>query len=376
MKKIYLLPCAALLALSSCTNEINEEGFVDKTNAISFNAYSNKTRAYEGGDVDIAKMKEGSFGVVGYNNTDHNLYLGTANKATEQVWNNEHSTWDYKNQSDMKYWPGGTMDFFAYFPYSDNGATFSETNITTGSVMTINCTGNKHDVLFSHVSNKSQEDRVHLYFHHALSKIKEVQIQVNAADVSVEVSNIEILNSYTQGTIEVGSNGIAKYSGGSESRKFSISPARTITNRSTEAERTLFDNNANGYLFATNATEHEYVIGTGQDMWNGTKDALNGGTLPSSNYICMKLTCKVIADRHYLVGSADTYGDMYIPMKGTSANSAEISELLAGRRYTYKIVMTSNVGYKEDGEPIMLSYIKFGVNQVYDWNDVTVTINL
>ena len=61
MKKITYLTYAALLALTSCTNEINEEGFVDKANTISFNAYSNKTRAYENGDVDIEKMKEGSF---------------------------------------------------------------------------------------------------------------------------------------------------------------------------------------------------------------------------------------------------------------------------------------------------------------------------
>ena len=63
-------------------------------------------------------------------------------------------------------------------------------------------------------------------------------------------------------------------------------------------------------------------------------------------------------------------------MRGTSTNSADISALLAGRRYTYKIVMTSNVGYKDNGEPIMLSPILFSVNEVANWSDVTVTINL
>ena len=76
------------------------------------------------------------------------------------------------------------------------------------------------------------------------------------------------------------------------------------------------------------------------------------------------------------MGSADSDGVMYIPLRGSSANSADISEFLAGRRYIYKIVMSSNVGYKDNGDPIMLSYIKFGVNQVYNWSDVTVTINL
>ena len=85
MKKLGYLIGAALLTLGSCTNEINEEGFVDKANTISFSAYSNKTRTYSSGDVDISAMKTGSFGVVGYKNSDNNLYLGSTTKATEQV---------------------------------------------------------------------------------------------------------------------------------------------------------------------------------------------------------------------------------------------------------------------------------------------------
>lgn len=98
--------------------------------------------------------------------------------------------------------------------------------------------------------------------------------------------------------------------------------------------------------------------------------------LSKSDLVCLKLTCKVEAAGHYLVGEAATYGEMYIPIRGTSANSATITELLAGRRYTYKIVMESNVGYKDNGDPIMLAPIRFSVNEVPEWNDVIVTINL
>lgn len=111
-------------------------------------------------------------------------------------------------------------------------------------------------------------------------------------------------------------------------------------------------------------------------MWSGNKSDLNGGNLSTSNFVCLKLTCKVKAAGHYLVGGESNYGEMYIPMHGTSANSADISELLAGRRYTYNIIMQSNVGYEDDGDPIMLAPIRFSVNEVTNWNDVTVTINL
>ena len=381
MKKLGFLTYAALLAFASCTNEINEEGFVDKANTISFNAYSNKTRAYTGGDATINVMKTGSFGVVGYKNSDNNLYLGSETKATEQVWNETKKAWDYNNEDEKKYWPSGSMDFFAYFPYSDGGATFATTKTDAAPVMTIKSDDGNQDILFSYIKNRTQTDIVHLYFYHALSKIKSVEIQVAAPDIEVSVSNIEILNSYTKGNIKVDNTGVATYSDGTTPRSVGFSPAKTIKSHTTETDRVLFDNNANAYLFATNTTEHDKVKGTGQTMWNGTKDALNGGNLSGSNFICMKVTGKVkhhteTNKDEYLVGSADSDGVMYIPLRGNSANSADISEFLAGRRYIYKIVMTSNVGYKDNGDPIMLSYIKFGVNQVYDWSDVTVTINL
>ena len=381
MKKLGYLMGVALLTLVSCTNEINEEGFVDKANTISFNAYSNKTRAYENGDADISVMKTGSFGVVGYKNSDNTLYLGSETKATEQVWNETKKAWDYQNEDEKKYWPSGSMDFFAYFPYSDNGATFATTKTDTEPVMTIKSDNGNQDILFSYIKDRTQTDLVHLYFYHALSKIKSVEIQVAAPDIEVSVSNIEILNSYTKGNIKVDNTGVATYSGGNTSRSVGFSPAKTINSQTAEENRVLFDNTANAYLFATNTTEHEKVKGTGQTMWNGTKDALNGGNLSGSNFICMKVTGKVkhhteTNKDEYLVGSADSDGVMYIPLRGNSANSADISEFLAGRRYIYKIVMSSNVGYKDNGDPIMLSYIKFGVNQVYDWSDVTVTINL
>ena len=380
MKKITYLTYAALLALTSCTNEINEEGFVDKANTISFNAYSNKTRTYTSGDADISVMKTGSFGVVGYKNSDNNLYLGSEDKATEQVWNETRNAWDYRNENEMKYWPSGSMDFFAYFPYSANGATFATTK-TTDPVMTITSDNGDQDILFSYIKDRTQTDLVHLYFYHALSKIKSVEIQVAAPDIEVSVSNIEILNSYTKGNIKVDNTGVATYSDGTTPRSLGFSPAKTIKLQTAETDRVLFDNAANAYLFATNTTEHDKVKGTGQTMWNGTKDALNGGKLSESNFICMKVTGKVkhhkdTGEDEYFVGSADSDGVMYIPLRGSSANSADISEFLAGRRYIYKIIMSSNVGYKDDGDPIMLSYIKFGVNQVYNWSDVTVTINL
>lgn len=380
MIKIGCFTCAALLVLGSCTNEISEEGFVDKANTISFSAYASKTRAespYSTGDVnDIATMKTGSFGVVGYT-SDNNLYLGAASKAIEQVWDAGHDRWDYETSTDLRYWPDGNMDFYAYFPYSASGDVFAASD-ASGDVMTITNTTGNQDVLFAREANVSRTAYVPLHFRHAFAKIKSLSIQVKATDVAVTVSKVEFLNTSTKGKIKVDNTGNASYAASSPNvtRVFDLSSV-AITHENTE-DVVLFDNDANGYVFATNSALQHYVTGTGKSMWDGNKSSITGtnGKLSESDLICLKLTCKVKAADHYLVGSEGEDGEMYIPVYGTSSNSATISEFLAGRRYTYKIVMESNVGYKDTGDPIMLAPIRFSVNEVPEWNDVTVTINL
>ena len=366
---------AALLTLGSCTNEINEEGFVDKANTISFNAYSNKTRAYENGDVDIAKMKEGSFGVVGYT-SDNNLYLGRTDKAIEQIWNNTGNCWDYATPSDLKYWPANSMDFYAYFPYSAQGDVFAQSD-ASGNVMIITNESGYQDVLFACEKNQAQTAHVPLRFHHALSKIASVNILVNQPDVEVEVQKIEFLNTSTKGKIKVDNSGNATYEPTpNTTRSFDFSSSPKKINYSPTDGVELFSNKDNGYIFATNSNLAHNVTGTGKTLWDSQKSSITTGSLSTSNLVCMKLTCKVQVAGTYLVGNASTYGEMYIPMQGISANSANISDLLAGRRYSYKIIMSSNVGYKENGDPIKSAPIKFSVNEVTPWNDVIVTINL
>ena len=49
--------------------------------------------------------------------------------------------------------------------------------------------------------------------------------------------------------------------------------------------------------------------------------------------------------------------------------------MLAGKRYTYIIKMKDNVGFTDEGDPI-LTPILFNVSSVDSWDDVTVTITL
>ena len=383
---------AALLTLGSCTNEINEEGFVDKANTISFNAYPNKTRAM---DVDVTSdnMKNDHFGVVGYK-SDNSIYLykGT-NSAVEQEWHTTGAsgasgTWEYSDMGDLKFWPSGSMDFYAYFPYSDN-ATFAESN-SSSDVMTIPNVDCSHDVLFAYQGSQEKTVRVPLTFNHAFSKIKGLIIEMPAAgslfksNCQVEVQKVEFINTDTKGNVKVNNSGKASYivNPSNETLSERLDPVVTINN--TNAIKYLINNgtNAKGYLFATNSSETNSVTGTGKTMWDGVKSNITGENhkLSESELVCLKLTCKVWngtdSNKYYYVGGdGDNYDEVYIPLKGDDSNSNSVSTLDAGKRYTYKIVMKDNVGYTNEGDPI-LTPILFNVSSVTGWEEVTVTITL
>lgn len=388
MKGKYFFLCAALFALNSCTNEINEEDFLDKSNTISFNSSTPKTRAYVSGDVaNTTTLQEGEFGVVGYSNNA--IYLGDTNKAAKQTYVG--GNWNYANADEIRYWPNNDMDFYAYFPFAETGDMFSAAN-TSDNVMTItNNTGNQ-DVLFASVLDQARVDRVDLKFHHAFSKIKGINIQIQNKDVTVEVKKVELINTFTKGQVLVDKDGKASYGTRTEPRTKNISPAVTITQADTydasEAYATLVDNDDNGYIFATNDTETNYVTGTGTALWDGTKSALTGSTtLETLGQVCLKLTCKVstpisAGGKYYHVGGADAddYGVMYIPITGSKItsvdpNGANTTPLLAGKRYTYNIIMKDNVGFDVNGDAILLP-IMFKSTSVDSWDDVTVTITL
>ena len=389
MKVKYFYLCAALFALTSCTNEIIEDGFVDKSNTISFNSSTPKSRAYTSGDVaNTTTLQEGNFGVVGYSNNA--LYLGTTSKAAEQTYAD--GNWKYANADEIRYWPNNNMDFYAYFPFAATGAEFSATK-TSGTVMTItNNTGNQ-DVLFASALDQPRQDRVDLQFHHAFSKIGGINIQIKNKDVTVEVKKVELINTFTKGQVLVDKEGKASYGNPTEHRAKVMSSAVTITKANTfdasETYATLVDNNDNAYIFATNGTETNLVTGTNTALWDGTKTALTGSTtLENLGQVCLKLTCKVSTPssitegKYYHVGGAgaDAYGVMYIPISGSNItsinpNDANKEALLAGKRYTYNIIMENNVGFNEKGEAILLP-ILFETTTMDDWDDVTVTITL
>ena len=377
MKKLFFATCATLMTFCGCTNDLAEEGFTDKTKTLTFGAYTVKSRAYTFGDVTIDKMKEAGFGVVGY--SSNNLYLGQTTKAAEQAWKGATSSWEYVDPAELRFWPETNMDFYAYFPYTANAATFAET-YTGGNVMTITTSdAANQDLLFAFAGNQAIQQRVPLTFHHAFSKIQAINISMPddgtlaGANVEVEVTKVEVEGTATKGELNVNATGKASYANANTTRHLDFEPAQTIK---TSRAVALFTEADDAYVFATNTDERNNVVGMGKTLWNGTKSALAGANLSDKiDMVYLKLKCKVKigGTSTYFVGDDSNYGYVYIPM--TSEDPGAITALEAGKRYVYNITMRDNVGFKNDGDPI-LKPILFDVYQVDTWDEVTVNITL
>ena len=344
-----------------------------------------KTRAYVSGDVaNTTTLQEGNFGVVGYSN--HALYLGTTSKAAEQTYAD--GNWKYANADEIRYWPNNNMDFYAYFPFAATGDVFANDN-NSGNVMTITNNSGNQDVLFASALDQARVDRVDLKFHHAFAKIGGINIQIQNKDVTVEVNKVELINTSTKGQVLVDVNGKARYGTSTEPRAKEMTTPVTITkgntyNVSETTYKKLVNNNDNAYIFATKGTDTNFVRGTNTTLWDGTNTWKGTSTLETLGEVCLKLTCKVstpsTAGEYYHVGAADSYGVMYIPISGSNITNIDPSDanktaLLAGKRYTYNIIMKDNVGFDVNGDAILLP-ILFKSTSVDSWEDVTVTITL
>ena len=200
---------------------------------------------------------------------------------------------------------------------------------------------------------------------------------VGEAEVEVAVKEIEFINTSTSGDIKVNAEGNASYTIASTNVPVKKTfDANTTISKSSQDGVNLISDADYKYLFATNSSVTNSVIGTAKTMWDGTKTSLTEGkTLETLGQVCLKLTCKVKDKNHYIVGDANTDGVVYIPLTGTHSNQNSVTTFDAGKRYTYNIVFSHKVGYDVNGDPI-LNPILFNVSSVDTWEDVNVTITL
>ena len=279
--------------------------------------------------------------------------MGKADAGTEIV--SDGTKWDYKNTSDIRYWPtqGETLSFYAYAPYTKNGVaipvayTKGDGMIMTDYTVPADDAG-QVDLMYAsalNVAKASPAVKVPLQFKHAMTQVRfKAKAKGDGVFIDVKENGIKLRNLESKGTFTLSAAGAASWSitEGNLTEYTAVFPeTKEITNA--EAKN-LYDADKALILLP-----QEFAAKTGDgDMTGGT----------------LTISCKIYykdnnATPQYLFGSADTYADYTVPFSSKKVTGDTEGEEIwkMNKRITYTLTVTGNL------EPILFE------TSVVDWED-------
>lgn len=333
MKKLFMIGLAATAMLASCSNDETVE--MAQSKAIGFsNAFvNNGTRSIVDPSFTTETLED--FAVYGF------TQAGQIFKGDRVYKGGLASTgWSYDQ---LQYWvPGNTYTFGAIAPYSvaTNVSDVALPENATKVEMTVaftNTDADQVDLLHAAPAQiagtevtETYKTPVGMTFNHQLSKVKFSFENAVGEGYNVKVSNIKIMDAYTNGTLTVAANG---------------------NTWSAQANNTLGLNFGN--VVADDATADEAAV------------IANAATLESYNE---KLMIPMDATATYTVTfTAELYqGDVLL---GSYDHEVKIEnvEFKLGYCYDFKASLThENITDKP------LNPIEFDVTNVEDWNETDI----
>ena len=167
----------AQLVLSGCAGEAVEETSSSSSSEINFDAYLGRNASTRSSETNITLLKgtEGNsgFGVFArYKHTDGtNSPLMLMNNE-HVTWNKDQKHWEYTN---TRYWPNeGSVDFYAFAPYSDQPKLVSPPNKNEPNPTCIYFPSNVSpvDLVWANAKDQTKTNEpVKFTFNHALARL-------------------------------------------------------------------------------------------------------------------------------------------------------------------------------------------------------------
>ena len=187
----------AQLVLSGCAGEAVEETSSSSSSEINFDAYLGRNASTRSEVTDNTHLKgtEGNsgFGVFArYKHTDGTISPLMLMNNERVTWNKDQNHWEYTN---TRYWPSeGSVDFYAFAPYSDQPKLVSPPNKNEANPTCIFFPSNVSpvDLVWANAKDQTKtEEPVKFTFNHALARlgldIKANQdLEENGAVITVE----------------------------------------------------------------------------------------------------------------------------------------------------------------------------------------------
>ena len=363
MKKVIFGTALASMALLSACSSDNELANVGTTanNAIGFHVVGNKaeTRATP---ITSTNLNKTDFKVYAFTK-DGKAFMGTSD--TELAWNGinikyKGGKWDYANESDLRYWPNTSLDFYAVNPGTFEKGSYSEGmdgnylwQITPSSQKIYYSAFDEYgqtsakktqniDVMYGIAKDQTytaeNRGKVTFQFKHILSQVvfkaktelKNMVVNIN----EIKIHNIKFAGTFTLPETSTGSGtwSLTPLQPGTDGKKnnaFTVVKGKDI-----EVSNTLTDISSQTPMLNTPQTLKAWDVTTPK-----TKEQADAAD-PIESYL--EITCKIKQAGVYVFGSDSEYKTLYVPFDTTW----EI-----GKRHIYTLIFGG--GYDDQGQPIL-----------------------
>ena len=370
MKKSTVMLWAIFGALlMGCSDEEIANVETSSRNAIGFNVLSNaaETRATP---TTNTNLKNTDFDVFAFT-ADGTAFMGKVDTDFEHdgvniVYNN--GKWDYKNASDLRYWPSEALDFYAFNPgtVSEDMMVFYSWEATK-DVQKISYTcmdeygsGTTHanyDVMYAMAKGQTKDMNngiVKFNFKHILSQVV-FKAKTQYDNMQVDIDMIKIHNFKFAGAFTLPAT--AEETGSWSSSDLAFPHAFTVVKN---ANITVNSNTA-----ATDISTKTPMLNIPQTLTAWTVSAPNKSKLEADNakQCYLEISCKIRQSGAYLLGSASEYKTIYVPFGDT---------WVAGKRHIYTLIFGG--GYTDQGEAV-LNPIQFDA-ETTGWVDANSNVNV
>ena len=354
--------------LMGCSDEEIANVETSSRNAIGFNVLSNaaETRATP---TTPDNLKNTDFDVFAFTG-DGTAFMGKVDTefghdGVNIVYNN--GKWDYKNASDLRYWPTGALDFYAFNPGTvsedmmmnymwEASGTVQKISYTCIDEYGANTGHANYDVMYAMAKGQTKDMNngiVKFNFKHILSQVV-FKAKTEYDNMQVDIDMIKIHNVKMGGffTLPATADGTGSWSDPADLPsevsglgKFTVVKDVNITVKSN--------------TIATDISTTTPMLNRPQELtaWKVSETATKSKLEADNAKQCyLEIACKIRQSGAYLLGSASEYKTIYVPFGDT---------WVAGKRHIYTLIFGG--GYNDQGEAV-LNPIQFDA-ETTDWGN-------
>ena len=361
--------------LMGCSDEEIANVETSSQNAIGFNVLSNaaETRATP---ITNSNLTSTDFDVFAFTG-DGTAFMGKVDTefghdGVNIVYNN--GKWDYKNASDLRYWPTGALDFYAFNPGTvsedmmmnymwEASGTVQKISYTCIDEYGANTGHANYDVMYAMAKGQTKDMNngiVKFNFKHILSQVV-FKAKTQYDNMQVDINMIKIHNVKMGGffTLPATADGTGSWSDPADLPsevsglgKFTVVKDVNITVKSN--------------TIATDISTTTPMLNRPQELtaWKVSETATKSKLEADNAKQCyLEIACKIRQSGAYLLGSASEYKTIYVPFGDTWEQ---------GKRHIYTLIFGG--GYDDQGEAV-LNPIQFDA-ETTGWVDADKDVNV